>query len=546
MKEDEYLRDGITEDILTDLSKIKGLNVFPRTTVLAFRDQNATAADVCRQLRADFALEGSLRRAGNRMRINTQLVDAATGFPVWSERYDREMSDIFEVQDEIAHKIAEALRIKVTPQEQAELAAKPTENLQAYDLYLRGRSYARRRTTRDMEFALQMFENAVSLDPNFALAWAAIANGCAHAQYWSGPGGTYMERAQSASLRAVALAPDIPEVLISQGWILYAGGRYDDAVRLTRAAISRKRDCEGAYYLLLRALFASGKHDEVANLAEEAIEAAGTDYNVYIPIMNALGALGREDAKRHVRQRLLQAFENHLREVPEDARARILRAGMYAQEGRTDDAVREASLAMVLRPNEATVLYNAACTFANLGKKAEAIDALRKAWDAGYKDAEWTRRDPDLTAVARRPGVREALPLHEGRGEGVAGYFLGCVSLFPTLSSRSGSFLRCHPELGADGARDFRRPLVIRLTRTCREASWPNLAGTSDSWFLDWSRFRAWPSELELWRRGRGPRNVAEPHRPRQGQEAGRRQAPPPPHPESSPSARPQAPPPEE
>ena len=415
MKEDEYLRDGITEDILTDLSKIKGLNVFPRTTVLAFRDQKATAADVCRQLRADYALEGSLRRAGNRLRINTQLVDAATGFPVWSERYDREMSDIFAVQDEIAHKIAEALRIKVTPQEQAELAAKPTENLQAYDLYLRGRSYARRRTTRDMDFALQMFENAVTLDPNFALAWAAIANGCAHAQYWSGPGGTYMERAQSASLRAVALAPDIPEVLISQGWILYAGGRYDDAVRLTRAAISRKRDCEGAYYLLLRALFASGKYDEVATLAEEAIEAAGTDYNVYIPIMNALGALGREDASGSSGSASCRLFENHLREVPEDARARILRGGMYAQEGRTDDAVRETNLAMTLRPNEATVLYNAACTFANLDKRAEAIDALRKAWDAGYKDAEWTRRDPDLASLHGDPEFEKLYPAPKGR-----------------------------------------------------------------------------------------------------------------------------------
>ncbi len=410
VKEDEYLRDGITEDILTDLSKIKGLNVFPRTTVLAFRDQKATAADVSRQLRADYALEGSLRRAGNRLRINTQLVDAATGFPVWSERYDREMSDIFEVQDEIAHKIAEALRIKVTPQEQAELAAKPTENLQAYDLYLRGRSYARRRTTRDMEFALQMFENAVTLDPNFALAWAAIANGCAHAQYWSGQGQGLMERAQAASLRAVALAPDIPEVLVSQGWILYASGKYEDAVRLSSAAISRKSDCEGAYDLLLRALFASGKYDEVAALAEEAIEGAGNDYNVYIPIMNALGALGREDAKRHVRARLLGAFESHLREVPEDARARILRAGMYAQEGRTEDSVREANLAMVLRPNEATVLYNAACTFASLGKRVEALDALRKAWDAGFKDADWTRRDPDLTNLHGDPDFERLYP----------------------------------------------------------------------------------------------------------------------------------------
>ncbi|HTR04125.1 MAG TPA: protein kinase [Thermoanaerobaculia bacterium] len=410
VKEDEYLRDGITEDILTDLSKIKGLNVFPRTTMLSFRDQKSTAADVSRQLRADYALEGSLRRAGNRLRINAQLVDAASGFPVWSERYDREMSDIFAVQDEIAHKIAEALRIKLTPQEQAELAAKPTENLQAYDLYLRGRSYARRRTTRDMDFALQMFENAVTLDPNFALAWAAIANGCAHAQYWSGGKGQYMERAQSASLRAVALAPDIPEVLVSQGWILYAGGRYDDAVRLTRAAISRKRDCEGAYYLLLRSLFAGGKYEELASLAEEAIAAAGTDYNVYVPIMNALGALGREEARREVRLRLIQTHENHIREVPEDARSRILCAGMYAQEGRIDDAVRETNLAMTLRPNEATVLYNAACVFAALDRRADALDALRKAWEAGYQDAEWTRRDPDLAALHGEPEFEKLYP----------------------------------------------------------------------------------------------------------------------------------------
>jgi serine/threonine protein kinase/Tfp pilus assembly protein PilF len=410
-KDDEYLRDGITEDILTDLSKITGLSVFPRTTVLAFRDQKATAADVCRQLSAGYALEGTLRRAGNRLRINAQLVDGSTGFPVWSDRYDREMSDIFEVQDEIAHKIAEALRIKLTPQEQAELAAKPTENLQAYDQYLRGRSYARRRTTRDMEFALQMFENAVTLDPNFALAWAAIANGCAHAQYWSGGKGQYMERAQAASLRAVALAPDIPEVLVSQGWILYAGSRYDDAARLTRAAISRKKDCEGAYYLLLRSLFSSGKYQEVATLSEEAIEAAGTDYNVYIPIMNALGAQGKEEAARNVRLRLIQTLENHLREVPEDARARILLGGMYAQEHRADDAIRETHLAMTLRPNEATVLYNAACTFCNIDRKAEALDALKKAWEAGYQDAEWTRRDPDLASLHGDPEFERLYPV---------------------------------------------------------------------------------------------------------------------------------------
>lgn len=410
VKEDEYLRDGITEDILTDLSKIKGLNVFPRTTVLAYRDQKATAAQICQQLRADFALEGSLRRAGNRLRINAQLIDAATGFPAWSERYDREMSDIFEVQDEIAHKIAEALRITLTPQEQAALAAKPTENLQAYDLYLRGRSYARRNTRQDMEFALQMFENAVILDANFAMAYAAIANGCAQAHYWTGLDASWIDRAQSASLRAVALAPEVPEVLLSQAWILYSRGAHEDALRFTRAAIARNRECEGAYYLLVRALFAAGSYQLVAEVAEEALAAAGSDYNVYIPILNAMSALGKLDAARNVRLRLIQALENHIREVPEDARARILLASAYAEESRPEEAVREASLAMILRPNEPTVLYNAACTFCFLGRKSDALDALRKAWNAGYQDAEWTRRDPDLQPLHGDPEFERLYP----------------------------------------------------------------------------------------------------------------------------------------
>ena len=185
VKDDEYLRDGITEDIITELSKIDGLKINPRSTVLAYRDKPVTSAQVGQQLGAAYALEGSLRRAGSRLRITTQLVDTSTGYPIWSERYDREMKDVFEVQDEIARKIAEALRIKLSPQEQEALAAKPTDNLQAYDLYLRGRSYARRLTRQDLEFALNMYENAVTQDPNFALAYAAVANVCAyyHAHY---------------------------------------------------------------------------------------------------------------------------------------------------------------------------------------------------------------------------------------------------------------------------------------------------------------------------------------------------------------------------
>ncbi|HXH27811.1 MAG TPA: protein kinase [Candidatus Polarisedimenticolia bacterium] len=410
VKEDEYLRDGITEDIITELSKIRGMKIFSRPTVLVYRDIAVTPSQIGQQLGAAYVLAGTLRRAGNRLRITTQLVDTRTDFPLWSERYDREMKDVFDVQDEIAQKIAAALRIQLSPQEQQALAAKPTDNLQAYDLYLRGRSYARRLTRQDLEFALQMYENAVTQDTSFALAFAAIANACAyyHAHYAREE--VWIHRARVAAERAMELQPDVPEVMVAQAWILYAKGQYDEMTAIVRNVIARKRDCEGAYYLLLRALYASGKYQEVANVADEAIESSGTDYNVYVPIMNSLGALGKEEARKNIRHRAIQAMEGHLRQVPEDARARILVAGFYAVEGRQEDAVREANLAMLLRPNEAMVQYNAACTFCSMNKKAEALDALNKAWRNGFKDADWARRDPDLSILRGDPEFEKLYP----------------------------------------------------------------------------------------------------------------------------------------
>ncbi len=398
-KEDEYLRDGITEDVITELSKIRGLNTFSRPTVLAFRDKAVTPAQIGQQLGAAYVLTGTLRRSGARLRINAQLVDTRTDFPLWSERFDREMKDVFEVQDEMARKIAEALRITLSPQEIEALAVKPTENLQAYDLYLRGKRYARRQTRQDLEFALQMFENAVAMDASFALAYAACANACAMFYCNYSREQVWVERAREASGRAVALRWDLPEVQVSQAWVLYAAELHDEAVRMVRKAIERKRDCEGAYYLLCRSLFAAGRHQEVVDVMEAAIEASGEDYNVYVPIMNSLGAMGKDEANIKMTQRRIAALENHLKQVPEDARARILLGGDYARLQRVDDALRELNLAITLRANEASILYNAACVYTNLGRKPEALSALRKAWELGFKDSVWARRDPDLAPL---------------------------------------------------------------------------------------------------------------------------------------------------
>jgi serine/threonine protein kinase/Tfp pilus assembly protein PilF len=398
-KEDEYLRDGITEDIITELSKIRGLNTFSRPTVLAFRDKPVTPAQIGQQLGAAYVLTGTLRRAGARLRINAQLVDTHTDFPLWSERFDREMKDVFEVQDEMARKIAEALRVTLSPQELEALAVKPTESLQAYDLYLRGKRYARRQTRQDLEFALQMFENAVAMDPAFALAHAACANACAMFYSNYSRDTVWVERAREASGKAVALRWDLPEVQVSQAWVLYAAELHDEAVRMVRKAIERKRYCEGAYYLLCRALFAAGRYQEVVDVADSAIEASGEDYNVYVSIMNSLGAMGKEEVRRNMAHRVIVALENHLKQVPEDARARVLLGANYADIGRPDDALRELNLAVTLRANEASILYNAACVYCGLKRKAEAVDALRKAWEAGFRDAVWARRDPDLALL---------------------------------------------------------------------------------------------------------------------------------------------------
>ena len=408
-KEDEYLRDGITEDIITELTKIKELHVFSRPTVLAFRDKQVTPAQIGQQLAAAYVLAGTLRRSGSRLRISAQLVDTKTDFPVWSERYDREMQDIFELQDEIARKIAEALRVTLSPQEQAELAAKPTENPQAYDLYLRGKSYVRRLTKQDLEFARQMFEQAIALDPKFALAYAASADACAGLFYNYGRDDAWIDRARAAAEQAALLQPGLPEADIARAWVVYAAGNDDEAIRLAQDAIARKPDC-GGHYVLCRALFSAGRYQELADLAEDAIKAAGDDYNIFAPIGNALGALGKTEALRNLRQRRVQIVEQQIHKVPEDLRARLMLAIDYASVGRIDDAIREVNLAVAMRPDETLVLYNAACAFATMGKKAEALSTLRKARDAGFRDAGWARSDPDLTLLHDDPEFDRLYP----------------------------------------------------------------------------------------------------------------------------------------
>jgi serine/threonine protein kinase/Flp pilus assembly protein TadD len=411
-KEDEYFRDGITEDIVTELSKITRLEIFPRSEMLAFRDKPITAQQVGQQLGATYVLEGSIRRAGNRVRITAQLVEASTRHSVWAERFDRQLEDVFAIQEEIARSIAQALRITLTPQEEKTMARKPTENPLAYDFYLRGRSYTRRE---NMDYALQMFEQAIQLDPNFALAHAGIAHLCGLIYEIREQNPKWIERGLAACDRATALAPDLPEVLVAHARIRYAQKKYDEAVLLAQRAIERKPDCEGSWSILGRAYFASGHFEEAVALTERAIEANGDDYNCYIPYGRALERLGRKREAEQVRDRMVKVLRQQLELVPEDVRARILLANKLADSKEdADESIRHLQTAVALRPNDGNTLYNAACTYGILGKKAEALETIKKAFACGYSNQNWAAKDSDLDCLHGDPEFQKLVGRNEG------------------------------------------------------------------------------------------------------------------------------------
>jgi len=409
-KEDEYFRDGMTEDIITELSKITQLQIFPRSEMLAFRDKQTAAPQVGQQLGATFVLEGTIRRSGNRLRITAQLVESSTRHSVWAERYDRQLEDVFAIQDEIARSIAQALRITLTPQEEKTIGQKPTENTQAYDFYLRGRSYLRRENT---DYALQMFEQAIHLDANFALAYAGIAHLCGLIYELREQNPSWIERGLAACDRAMALAPDLPEVMVARARLFYAQKKYDECALMAQRAIERKRDCDGSWNILGRALLSTGKYEEGAKLVESAMEANGDDYNTYIPYGLCLDRSGHKEPATQLKRRMNGVLRQQLEVVPEDVRARILLSSNLASFGETDESIRHLQTAVALRPNDGNTLYNAACTYGVLKRKVEALETLKKAIAAGYGNLNWASRDSDLDCLHDVPEFRKLVGLPE-------------------------------------------------------------------------------------------------------------------------------------
>jgi serine/threonine protein kinase/Tfp pilus assembly protein PilF len=400
--ENEYLSDGISEEIINALSKVRGLRVAARTSSFAFKGTQEDIRAVGRQLNVQSVLEGSVRVAGNRLRATAQLINVADGYHLWSERYDRDMEDVFAIQDEIAQNIVRALRGVLTKDEEQAIASARTANVDAYVHYLRGRQFFRRFQHKALEYARDMFVKAIDIDPEYARAFAGMADCYSFLYMYFDSSESNLEQAVVASRRALELDPDSAEAHAARGLAVSLSKKYDEAEREFQTAIRLDPQLFEAKYFFARTRFHEGKFAESAELFEQACEVR-EDYQARLLAAQSYAAMGHDAEARAAYERALRVIEEHLELNPGDARAVTLGAGILMRVDRGAEGVEWADRALTIDPHDAVVLYAIACSYSVYGLKDRALDLLAQAVHGGFGDKEWIANDPDLNAIRDDP-----------------------------------------------------------------------------------------------------------------------------------------------
>jgi TolB-like protein/Tfp pilus assembly protein PilF len=398
-KDNDYFCAGMTEDIIIDLSKINDIRVVPRSDVLPFSNDKVNTQKAGEILNVSYILEGSVRKAGKQLRITAQLIDVKSGFQVWAERYDRMMEDVFELQMEVAEKISQAMKISLTKSEKESLAQKPTEDLRAYDFYLRGREFLLAHGENNNKNAIKMFELALSIDPDYALVYVGLAEAYAQ-KHWAYDGDVrWLEKMKEVNRKALELDPDLIEAQLGKGLVLHFEEKFDESREIFDAISQQKKDFYPA--LLWSGIVSQIQKDHQRALVKlkEAAELKTYSEEPWLHIAHCYQYLEDTESLIKAEDKLLENVKKKLEANANDTIALSRMAATYAKRKQKKEALEIAEKLLELAPTDGLVMYNCACTYALLSVKDKALELLEKALEKGYKNIlSWVDQDQDFDA----------------------------------------------------------------------------------------------------------------------------------------------------
>jgi len=403
----EYFCDGLAEEIINALCVIRGLRVASRTSAFQFKNRSADVREIGRQLSVSSVLEGSVRKADDRVRITVQLLNVADGYQVWSQRYDRKLEDVFAVQTEIAERMVDALRISLSPREAELLGRGGTGNGQAYDFFLKGQQLLHAYSG-DAE-AAEMFRRAIAHDAGFAQGHAGLANALAVKGLTTDLTPAELEEAFAASRRALELEPWMPEAILARACLMSMQGREQEAARDFEEAIRLNPTSYYTYYQYGRHHLKLGQPESAAELFRAAGRLAPEEYTPLGMLAMTLQQLGLHDEAHEVSVKMMAALQGHLRAHPHDEAALGRAAVCAAWLGDAVLAQEFVSRAVTVRPDSYIAAYNGACAYALLGDTEQALQLLDRAVAHGRGSLAWIEHDDDLAALRGDPGYEAIL-----------------------------------------------------------------------------------------------------------------------------------------
>jgi adenylate cyclase len=415
--EQEYFSDGITEDIITDLSKVSALWVAARNTAFAFKGKHVDVPQVTRQLKVSHLLEGSVRKAGGRVRITAQLIDGATGGHIWAERYDRDLNDIFALQDEISQAIVAALKLKLLPEEKKAIEQRGTTDPEAYKLYLMARQYSITGNIGDNrrnEAIIRLCRRAIEIDPNYARPWALMAGAQVSLRFFSGKGG---DDGLTAAERAIELDGNLAEAHAAKSRVLGQNGRFDGAVQEIELALRLDPESYEVNYAAGRLHYAMRHFDKAILHFEKAATIVETDYSSAGMLVSSYTAFGDKEGARRAARRSLQRCEKIVAVEPDNGSAMGFAVGALAALGEAERAKEWAERALLLDPDNANLRYNFACTLiTELHDVDAALDMLAQRFETmSIEVLNWVKTDPDLDTIRDNPRFKAMLAAAEER-----------------------------------------------------------------------------------------------------------------------------------